>query len=141
MQVLHQVGPGRLAEGAAPVQGYRPVDYLRPVHPALRAATLVLCRGGASTIAEVGAAGRAAVVVPYPHSPDHHQEKNARRLGDGALVVPEPELGEGTLARLIELLSEAGAEERKTRAAAAAASVPRDAGERLAQELVAVARS
>jgi UDP-N-acetylglucosamine--N-acetylmuramyl-(pentapeptide) pyrophosphoryl-undecaprenol N-acetylglucosamine transferase len=140
LQVVHQVGPGRLAEGAAPARGYLPVEYLRPVHLALRAATVVLCRGGASTIAEVGASGRAAVVVPYPHSPDRHQEKNAARLGDGALVVAEAELGDATLARLVELASEAGSPERRRRAAAAAAAVPRDAGERIARELLALAR-
>ena len=139
VQTVHQVGPGRIAEGAAPAPGYQPVEYLRPVHAALRAATLVLCRGGASTIAEVGAAGRAAVVVPYPHSPDRHQEKNARRLGDGAIVVDERELGDPTLALLLRLASEAGADERSRRAAASAAAVPRDAGTRIAAELLELA--
>jgi UDP-N-acetylglucosamine--N-acetylmuramyl-(pentapeptide) pyrophosphoryl-undecaprenol N-acetylglucosamine transferase len=141
VQMLHQVGPGRLAEGAAARPGYLPVEYLRPVHAALRAATLVLCRGGASTIAEVGAAGRASVVVPYPHSFDAHQEKNARHLGEGAVIVPERELGDATLELLLRLLSPAGREERARRAAAAARAVPRDAGARLAAEVLELARA
>jgi UDP-N-acetylglucosamine--N-acetylmuramyl-(pentapeptide) pyrophosphoryl-undecaprenol N-acetylglucosamine transferase len=140
VQVLHQVGPGRLAEGAAAQAGYLPVEYLRPVHSFLRAATLVLCRGGASTIAEVGAAGRAAVVVPYPHSFDAHQEQNARRLGEGAVIVPERELGDPTLALLLRLSSAQGRPERELRAAASARAVPRDAGALLAAEVLRLAQ-
>jgi UDP-N-acetylglucosamine--N-acetylmuramyl-(pentapeptide) pyrophosphoryl-undecaprenol N-acetylglucosamine transferase len=140
VQVLHQVGPGRADEGAAGHPGYRAAEYLRDVPRALRAATLVLCRGGASTIAEVGASGRAAIVVPYPHSPDRHQEKNALRLGDGAIVVAEPELGDATAALLVRLAGESGAAERRRRAAAAAAAVPTDAGARIAAALMALAR-
>jgi UDP-N-acetylglucosamine--N-acetylmuramyl-(pentapeptide) pyrophosphoryl-undecaprenol N-acetylglucosamine transferase len=101
----------------------------------------VLCRGGASTVAEVGASGRAALVVPYPHSFDAHQEKNARHLGEGALIVPEADLGDVTLALLLRLLSPAGREERARRAAVAAHAVPRDAGARLAAEVLELARA
>ena len=138
--IVHQVGPGRLDEGEAPSKGYLPVEYLRPVHTALRAATLVLCRGGASTVAEVGASGRASVVVPYPHSPDKHQDRNAERLGEGAVIVPQAELGAAVAARIATLLGGSGREERQRRAAVAAGSVPRDAGARIAQELLELAK-
>ncbi|MEM7307524.1 MAG: UDP-N-acetylglucosamine--N-acetylmuramyl-(pentapeptide) pyrophosphoryl-undecaprenol N-acetylglucosamine transferase [Planctomycetota bacterium] len=139
-QVVHQVGPGRLDEGLAPSAGYRPVEYLRPVHGMLRAATLVLCRGGASTVAEVGATGRPAVVVPYPHSPDAHQQRNAERLGEGAVIVPQEELGERLLPLVQRLLAPAGADELRRRAAASAEAVPRDAGERMAEALLTLAK-
>jgi UDP-N-acetylglucosamine--N-acetylmuramyl-(pentapeptide) pyrophosphoryl-undecaprenol N-acetylglucosamine transferase len=51
----------------------------------LAAAHLVICRAGASTIAELGAAGRPAVLVPYPFATNDHQTLNARCFtADGA---------------------------------------------------------
>ncbi|MCS6921907.1 MAG: undecaprenyldiphospho-muramoylpentapeptide beta-N-acetylglucosaminyltransferase [Elioraea sp.] len=43
-------------------------------------AHLVLCRAGASTVAELACAGRPAILVPYPHATDDHQSANARAL-------------------------------------------------------------
>ena len=43
-----------------------------------REASLLICRSGSSTMAEVAAAGRAAIFVPYPHASNDHQEMNAR---------------------------------------------------------------
>jgi UDP-N-acetylglucosamine--N-acetylmuramyl-(pentapeptide) pyrophosphoryl-undecaprenol N-acetylglucosamine transferase len=56
----------------------------------LGAADLVICRGGGTTVAELMAAGRPAVVVPYPHHKDQQQLRNARVLADaGAAVILE----------------------------------------------------
>ena len=54
-------------------------------------ADLIICRAGASTIAELAAAGVASVLVPYPHAVDDHQTQNARFLaGRGAaLLMPQ----------------------------------------------------
>ncbi len=53
-------------------------------------ATLVLCRSGASTVAELAAAGKPAVLVPFPAATDDHQLKNALSFaGQGAAVVIE----------------------------------------------------
>ena len=48
----------------------------------LAAAHLVISRSGASTIAELSAAGRPAILVPYPHATDDHQTKNAELICD-----------------------------------------------------------
>lgn len=58
------------------------------------AADLVVCRGGGSTVAELSAAGRAAVIVPYPHHKDQQQLRNAEVLvrAGGAVVVEERDL-------------------------------------------------
>ena len=48
----------------------------------LAAAHLLICRAGASTMAEIAAAGRPAVLVPYPHAMDDHQSANARAAAD-----------------------------------------------------------
>jgi UDP-N-acetylglucosamine--N-acetylmuramyl-(pentapeptide) pyrophosphoryl-undecaprenol N-acetylglucosamine transferase len=60
---------------------------------ALSAADLVVSRAGGS-VWEVAAAGRPALLVPYPFATGDHQTKNARYFGrgGGAVVVPEPEL-------------------------------------------------
>jgi UDP-N-acetylglucosamine--N-acetylmuramyl-(pentapeptide) pyrophosphoryl-undecaprenol N-acetylglucosamine transferase len=55
---------------------------------------LIVCRAGATTVAEIAAAGVASVLVPYPHSVDDHQTINARFLADrgAALLIPQSEL-------------------------------------------------
>ena len=73
LSVLHQVGPGRAEEAGGEVVGYRAVDYLSDVPTALAAADLALCRGGASTLAELAVAQTPAWVVPYPGHADRHQ--------------------------------------------------------------------
>jgi UDP-N-acetylglucosamine--N-acetylmuramyl-(pentapeptide) pyrophosphoryl-undecaprenol N-acetylglucosamine transferase len=64
---------------------------------------LIVCRAGATTVAEIAAAGIASLLVPYPHSVDDHQTINARFLADrgAALLIPQGEL---TAQRLAEAL-------------------------------------
>jgi len=133
--VLHQVGPGRLGEAGAPLAGYRAVEYLDDVPLALAAATLVLGRGGASTVAEIAALGVPAWIVPYPHHADRHQERNARELGAGARIVPESELGHRSARELVLLCSRAGEAERASMRAALRRIVPRDGAERVLEVL------
>lgn len=86
----------------------------------LQQAHLVICRAGASTVAELAASGRPAFLVPYPHAMDDHQTANAGEFGKsgGGWVIPETEFSPATLAdRLASLLDHPGA-----LAAAAAAS-------------------
>ncbi len=140
IQVLQQVGPGRSDQGAEERPGIRRREYLDDVPLALRAATAVLCRGGASTLAEVAALARPAFVVPYPHHPDRHQEANARSLGGGVEIVPEDRLGPAFLEELRQVLGPRGSERRETMARALEVAVPRDGAARLADELLALAR-
>ncbi len=135
LQVLHQCGPGRRAEGPADGPGLRVEEYLTPVSDALAGATLVLCRGGASTLAEVAAARRPAVVVPYPHHADRHQEHNARELGEGVLLAHDEELDAALAARLVELCGPTGEEELAGMRAALERAGPADAAGALLMEL------
>lgn len=141
VQVLHQTGPGKLDEGAPPFSGYRAVEYLDPVAPTLVAATLVLTRGGASTLAEIAALRRPALVVPYPNHKDQHQVRNAEALGAGVRIVSESELGIGLRQQITELAGDASEFERARMSAALRAAVPLDAALRLYAELARIARA
>ena len=62
---------------------------------------LVLCRSGASTVAEITAAGKPAIFVPFPQAADDHQRRNAEALvtANAAQLIPEAEL---SVERLVE---------------------------------------
>lgn len=75
----------------------------------LARAHLMICRAGASTIAELAAAGRPAILVPYPHATDDHQTANAAQFATsgGGWAIPQPEFTPQALAeRLTQLLAE-----------------------------------
>ncbi len=62
--------------------------YLYNIHEALAAADLVICRAGATTIAEITARGLPSILIPYPFASANHQEYNARALvTNGAAVM------------------------------------------------------
>jgi UDP-N-acetylglucosamine--N-acetylmuramyl-(pentapeptide) pyrophosphoryl-undecaprenol N-acetylglucosamine transferase len=68
-------------------------------------ADLIVCRSGAITVAEIAAAGRAAVFIPFGAATDSHQLRNAQAMVDAgaARLITEPELSGASLAR--EILS------------------------------------
>jgi UDP-N-acetylglucosamine--N-acetylmuramyl-(pentapeptide) pyrophosphoryl-undecaprenol N-acetylglucosamine transferase len=105
--VTHQSGEshiGALREhyGAAGVDAEL-VPFIEDMAARYAVADLVICRAGATTIAEIAAAGVASVLVPYPHAVDDHQTANARHLsGRGAaLLVPQKEFTPERLAGLL----------------------------------------
>ena len=69
----------------------------------LESAHLVICRAGASTVAELAAAGRPAILVPFPFATDNHQSANARALeaAGGAILLAEAEATAGRLAECL----------------------------------------
>ena len=135
VQVLHQVGPGRRTEGADDLEGYAAVEFLDDVRLALVAADGVLCRGGASTLAEIGAVGTPAWVVPYPHHVDNHQVRNARQLCGGVRIVDEQDLDHGRCEELVRFLGEPGETERQLMRHHLREAVPVDAARRVWSEL------
>ena len=70
-------------------------------------ADLVVCRAGATTVAELTALGKAALFIPYPFAADDHQACNARALVDcgAAEMILESELSGRVLARLLDNLA------------------------------------
>ncbi len=97
-------------------------------------AHLVICRAGASTMAELAALGRPAILIPYPYATDDHQTANALAFADagGGWLIPQASLSQDVLSRRIEnLFTEHTA---LTAAAALAAGLGRrDAAQRLAR--------
>ncbi|MFT4709596.1 MAG: UDP-N-acetylglucosamine--N-acetylmuramyl-(pentapeptide) pyrophosphoryl-undecaprenol N-acetylglucosamine transferase [Planctomycetota bacterium] len=107
LTVVHQVGPGNMASGAAsPRPGYLPLEFVDDVPGLLRAARLVVCRAGASTLAEVAALGVPALAVPYPGA-GAHQADNARQLLGGIEVIANERLAAEGSAMVLDLASEA----------------------------------
>ena len=81
-------------------------EFIEDMADALAWSDLVVCRAGAMTVAEVCAAGAAALFVPFPHAVGDHQTANARHLADrqAALLVAERDLQADALAdRLTDL--------------------------------------
>lgn len=108
-----------------------------PYHPdlpeLLRKADLLICRAGATTLAEITALGVPAVLVPSPNVTDNHQEHNARFLSEqgAAVLLKESQLSAQSLAELlVELLADRP-RLKKMAAASRALGVP-DAAERMA---------
>ena len=66
-------------------------EYIQDMGTVMRAADLVICRAGASTISELTALGQPAIIVPSPNVVHNHQERNARVLADagGAVMILE----------------------------------------------------
>ena len=117
--------------------GYRLLAYTNDFGAALAAGDLVLARSGGSVF-ELAAAGKPAVLVPYPHATSDHQTKNARYFEEagGAVVVPENEL-----ARVPPLVEEllADPERLAPMGEAMRAAARLDAADVIAEELIAIA--
>jgi UDP-N-acetylglucosamine--N-acetylmuramyl-(pentapeptide) pyrophosphoryl-undecaprenol N-acetylglucosamine transferase len=81
--------------------------YLEDMDSKLGECHLMIGRAGASTIAELTAAGRPAILVPLPIATDDHQTANARELAraGGARMIPQKSFTPDALARQIEALA------------------------------------
>lgn len=81
-------------------------EYIYDMPRVMAAADLVLCRAGASSLAELCYMGKPAVIVPSPNVTNHHQERNARVLerAGGAKVLLEGEFDAASLHALIRSL-------------------------------------
>jgi UDP-N-acetylglucosamine--N-acetylmuramyl-(pentapeptide) pyrophosphoryl-undecaprenol N-acetylglucosamine transferase len=138
--ILHLAGLRDYDSLAVRVQrnDYRLLPFTDDFGAALSAADLVVARSGGS-IWEVAAAGRPALLIPYPHATADHQTKNAAYFerGGGAFVVREADLD---LRRHVgELLDDPVRLERMGEAMSALAEP--DAAETIAEELIELARA
>ena len=105
-QLLHVTGQGGQfnAEQAFDGQdiGFVAMEYCDRMDLAYAASDLAICRGGASTIAELAATGTPAIIFPYPHHRDQHQAHNAAALvaAGGAICVEDARNLTGNVASL-----------------------------------------
>lgn len=111
INVRHQTGAGHLtkvqdtySQQAIASDCYQINEFIDDIPAAYAWADLVICRAGALTVAEVAAAGVAAIFVPLPHAVDDHQTKNAQTLVDvhGAYLLPQSELTADKLQALLQ---------------------------------------
>jgi UDP-N-acetylglucosamine--N-acetylmuramyl-(pentapeptide) pyrophosphoryl-undecaprenol N-acetylglucosamine transferase len=141
LQVVHVAGrveaasvAEAMADARAAADGrYQLHEYIEDMGGAIAAADVVVSRAGATSLAEITAIGRAAVLVPYPYATDDHQTLNARAVAaaGAALVVPDAELdGDAFSDAVLRLVTDVQLREEM---AAASAKLGRpDAGERVA---------
>jgi UDP-N-acetylglucosamine--N-acetylmuramyl-(pentapeptide) pyrophosphoryl-undecaprenol N-acetylglucosamine transferase len=108
LHIIHQTGERDYNDAHA---AYRNAGVSAEVLPfiddmpgAFARADLLLCRSGASTVAEITAAGKAALFVPFPRAADDHQKRNAEALTSfgAAAMIEESDL---TSPRLVETVS------------------------------------
>lgn len=113
-QLFHQTGDADLEEVR---QAYRDagfehaqvVPFIDDMATAYAEAKLVICRAGATTLAELAVCGRPAILIPFPFAAGDHQTANARALAtiDAAFLLPQTELKAETLVvQLKELLND-----------------------------------
>jgi UDP-N-acetylglucosamine--N-acetylmuramyl-(pentapeptide) pyrophosphoryl-undecaprenol N-acetylglucosamine transferase len=104
IHIIHQTGERDYNDALAAYRGWTSASgeaaevfkFIEDMPAAFARADLVVCRSGASTVAEITAAAKPAVFVPFPRAADDHQRVNAEALArEGAAVVVEESKLEG----------------------------------------------
>ena len=109
LRIIHQTGSDDAQKVAKTYQqkGFtaRVESFIEDMVTAYRESDLIVCRAGATTIAELTACGRAAILIPYPFAANNHQEINARTLVDrgAAHMILDRNLSGASLAGTIRL--------------------------------------
>ena len=124
VSVIHQTGERDYNRVQAAYQqsglSAEVTPFIDRMPEAFARADLLLCRSGASTVAEVAAAGKPAIFVPFPRAADDHQRRNAEALAQAgaAVLLPEAEL---TSAGLVKAAGELLADRKRLQEMSAAA--------------------
>ena len=124
LAITHQTGERdlemvRAGYSAAGLEG-RIEPFLYQMDREMKSADLVVCRAGATTLAELTAAGRPSILIPLPTATDDHQRKNAEALvARGAAVMLEQRqlTGERLAADLVAIAADRGRRRRMSEAA------------------------
>jgi UDP-N-acetylglucosamine--N-acetylmuramyl-(pentapeptide) pyrophosphoryl-undecaprenol N-acetylglucosamine transferase len=113
--VTHQIGASVAAATVTAIReiyqqaGVRSevLAFIEDMSQAYQEANLLICRAGASTLAELTVCHRASILIPFPFAADDHQTRNASVLVEAgaALMIPEGELDPARLAKEIERLA------------------------------------
>ncbi|WP_297209025.1 MULTISPECIES: undecaprenyldiphospho-muramoylpentapeptide beta-N-acetylglucosaminyltransferase [Thermodesulfovibrio] len=112
IQIIHQTGEADYSWVAREYQNFAfkatVLPFIYEMAEAYAAADLVICRAGASTVAEITSLGKASILIPYPFAAYNHQEINARRLlsrGACEMIVDRELNGEVISKKIIKILS------------------------------------
>lgn len=109
LKIIHQTGPldfptiSEAYRGLSQIEAY---EYLYQIEQNYEWADLIICRAGASTVAEVAASGKPAIFIPLPWAADDHQRKNAESLYEqkAADMILQKDLTPESLIQKIEEL-------------------------------------
>jgi UDP-N-acetylglucosamine--N-acetylmuramyl-(pentapeptide) pyrophosphoryl-undecaprenol N-acetylglucosamine transferase len=110
IHIIHQTGERDFDETQSAYSGFgesaEVFKFIEDMPAAFAQADLVVCRSGASTVAEITAAAKPAIFVPFPRAADDHQRINAEALANSgaAVVVEESRLDGVWLAETISAL-------------------------------------
>jgi UDP-N-acetylglucosamine--N-acetylmuramyl-(pentapeptide) pyrophosphoryl-undecaprenol N-acetylglucosamine transferase len=110
IHLIHQTGEKDFEEALVAVEkagiSAEVSRFIEDMPGAFARADLLVCRSGASTVAEITAAGKAAIFVPLPTAADDHQRHNAETLANAgaARLLPQAELSADRLVREIASL-------------------------------------
>jgi UDP-N-acetylglucosamine--N-acetylmuramyl-(pentapeptide) pyrophosphoryl-undecaprenol N-acetylglucosamine transferase len=135
LRLAHQTGERDLEMVRA---GYRAAGLAAEVEPfffdmgrRLGQADVIVCRAGATTVAELTVAGKPAILIPLPTATDDHQRKNAEALAAAGAVEVLPQSAASGSALAARILALAGDPQRRVEMARAARSVARPDAARL----------
>ena len=115
-------------------------EYIQDMGVLMRAADLVICRAGASTISELTALGVPAIIIPSPNVTNNHQESNARvleRAGGAVVVLEKDSSGQLLYDTACRILNSPDRRREMSRAMSALGSI--DAAERIYAAVTALA--
>ncbi len=111
IRVIHQAG----RQGAHLAEDFRRsglegelVEFIHDMPTAFREADVIVCRSGASTVAELAAAGKPSILVPFPFAADNHQVRNAEamvRAGAARMVLDSDMSGQRLFEQVVALMS------------------------------------
>jgi len=109
IQLIWQTGEQMYDSLAAQYSSYdsiRLFKFIKDMWSCYRVADVVVCRAGATTIAELSAVGSAAILVPYPYAANDHQRKNAEELQkrNACMVVEDADAERALLSALMLLV-------------------------------------
>ncbi|MGZ3647845.1 MAG: undecaprenyldiphospho-muramoylpentapeptide beta-N-acetylglucosaminyltransferase [Syntrophales bacterium] len=108
LKIIHQTGSADVDSLAAHYRSHgidaEVLPFIMDMARAFRSADLIICRAGATSIAEITASGKAAILIPYPHAANDHQTKNAETLikAGAAVTICERDISGQILAETIE---------------------------------------
>ncbi|MDR1400972.1 MAG: UDP-N-acetylglucosamine--N-acetylmuramyl-(pentapeptide) pyrophosphoryl-undecaprenol N-acetylglucosamine transferase [Endomicrobium sp.] len=105
-QTLHITGPKnyiKIQEKSKDNPDYRVFDYMHNIAIAYAISNIIICRSGASTVLELKALDKSAILIPYPYATNDHQYWNAKEIeeNDKVVIIEEKNLTEENLRKAI----------------------------------------